>query len=138
MSCGVLCILLAIGRDLSHSVDHFEGKQGSGKQPLKQRLRAAWFWDTDRLSLPHSDTDDAGDGLAREHELSLCEDLVNWVVAAHTAIDEWLAIDINAFEERRSSGGGASGLPYHAIGGVIFGTLVRAEKPRDSGMEPEC
>jgi len=74
----------------------------------------------------------------REHELSLLEDLVNRVVAAHTAIDEGFFIDNDALEERRSRGGSASGFLYHAVGRLIFGGLVSAEKTGLSGVQVQC
>src|SRR5467141_2302431 len=74
----------------------------------------------------------------REHELSLLEDLVNRVVAAHTAIDERFFIDNDALEECRNSRGSASGFPYHAVGRLILGGLVSAEKTRLSGVHVQC
>src|SRR5882672_9891178 len=74
----------------------------------------------------------------RVHELSLFKDLANRVVAAHTAVDQWFSIDNNAFEECRRGGRSANGLPYCAVGGLIFFTLIRAEQTRDSGVQVQC
>src|SRR5882724_8706862 len=129
MSCSILCTHLAIGHDLSHSVDDVEGYRS---------LDPVRFWNADSLCLPHSNAHDAGDMSIREHELRLLEYLVNRVVAAHTAIDELFFIDNDALKERRSSGSSASGFPYHAVGRLIFRGLVGAEKTRFSGVHVQC
>src|SRR5882724_7182437 len=74
----------------------------------------------------------------REHELCLFEDLVNRVVATHAAINERFFIDQNRLKEHRSSRGGTRGLPYCAVGRLIFGGLVSAEKTRLSGVQVQC
>jgi len=119
---GVLCALLAIGAYASNSVDDVEEYRA---------LKPPWCWDTDRLRLSCSDANDACEMLImliRKNEFGLLKDLVNWVVAAQTAVDEWFSIDINSLEESRSSGGSPSGLPYLAIGRPVFRGLVSSEK----------
>src|SRR5882724_2811556 len=128
-SCGLLCTLLAIGRDLSHSVDDVEGYRS---------LDPVRFWNADSLCLSRSNAHDAGDMSIREHELRLLEYLVNRVVAAHTAIYELFFIDNDALEERRSSRSSGSGFPYHAVGRLIFGGLVSAEKTGLPGVHVQC
>src|SRR5882724_3833605 len=128
-SCRILCTRLAIGRDLSHSVDDVEGYRS---------LDPVRFWNTDSLCLSHSNAHNPGDMSIREHELSLLEYLVNRVVSAHTAIYELFFIDNDALEERRSSRSSTSGFPYHAVGQLIFGGLVGAEKTRFSGVHVQC
>src|SRR5882724_996947 len=74
---GVLCALLAIGAYASNSVDDVEGYRA---------LKPPWCWDTDRLRLSCSDANDACEMLIRKNEFGLLKDLINWVVAAQTAV----------------------------------------------------
>ena len=74
----------------------------------------------------------------RKQEFGLLEHLLNRVVATHTAVDVWLSIDNDALEECRGGGRSANGLPYHAVGGRIFGGLISAENTRDLGIHVQC
>ena len=84
--------------------------------------------------LSGSNADDASDMSIRNHELGLLKHLLNRAVAAHTAVDIWFTIDIDALEERRCSRRRTNDLPYRAVGGWIFGAIISAKKKTDSGI----
>ena len=87
---------------------------------------------TSRLS--SSIADDGSNMLIRNHELGLLKHLLNRAVAAHTAVDIWFAINNDALEEHQCSSCSANDLPYHAVGGWIFGAVISVKKKTNSGI----
>ena len=81
-----------------------------------------------------SNADDAGDMSTRKHEFGLSEHLLKRIIAAHTAVDVWFAIDNDALEERRCGGRSANGLPDRAVGGRIFGDFVSTKRTGVAGV----